>query len=108
MDEAEFLDRTRRVAEAFRPVAPIDRRDLFSGRAEQIGELFSVVAQPGQHAVVYGERGVGKTSLGLVIEELLQGANVLTAWATCDTSDDFSRAWRKALGEIGFTTARQA
>ena len=108
MDEAEFLDRTRRVVEAFRPAAPIDRRDLFSGRAEQIGELFSVVAQPGQHAVVYGERGVGKTSLGLVIKELLQGANVLGAWATCDAGDDFSSVWRKALGEIGFSTARQA
>ena len=108
MDEAEFLDRTRRVVEAFRPAAPIDRRDLFSGRAEQIGELFAVVAQLGQHAVVYGERGVGKTSLGLVIKELLQGANVLSAWATCDASDDFSSVWQKALGEIGFSTARQA
>jgi hypothetical protein len=108
VDEAEFLDRTRRVVEAFRPAAPIDRRDLFWGRAEQIGELFAVVAQPGQHAVVYGERGVGKTSLGLVIKELLQGANVLSAWATCDASDDFSSVWRKALGEIGFSTARQA
>ena len=51
MDEADFLDRTRRVAEAFRPAAPIDRRDLFSGRGQQIADLFSVVAQPGQHAV---------------------------------------------------------
>lgn len=32
MDEAEFLDRTRRVAEAFRPAAPIDRRELSAGR----------------------------------------------------------------------------
>lgn len=108
MDEAEFLDRTRRVAEAFRPAAPIDRRDLFSGRGAQIAELFSVVAQPGQHAVVYGERGVGKTSLGLVAGQLLSSSNVLTTWATCDASDDFASVWRKALGEIGFTTARPA
>ena len=108
MDETDFLDRTQRVAEAFRPAAPIDRRDLFAGRGEQIAELFSVVAQPGQHAVIYGERGVGKTSLGLVAAELLQGANVLSAWATCDASDDFSSVWRKALGEIGLRTAKQA
>jgi hypothetical protein len=108
MDEAEFLDRTRRVAEAFRPAAPIDRRDLFSGRGPQIADVFSVVAQPGQHAVVYGERGVGKTSLGLVAGQLLTGSNVLTAWATCDASDDFSSVWHKALGEIGFTTTRPA
>jgi AAA ATPase domain len=108
MDEAELLDRTRRVAEAFRPAAPIDRRDLFSGRGAQIADVFSVVAQPGQHAVVYGERGVGKTSLGLVAGQLLASSNVLTAWATCDASDDFTSVWHKALGEIGFTTTRAA
>ena len=108
MDEADFLDRTRRVAEAFRPAAPINRRDLFAGRASQIADLFSIVSQPGQHAIVYGERGVGKTSLGLVAAELLGAANVLSAWATCDASDDFSSVWRKALGEIGLTTTTQA
>jgi hypothetical protein len=108
MDEAEFLDRTRRVAEAFRPAAPIDRRDLFSGRGAQIADVFSVVAQPGQHAVVYGERGVGKTSLGLVAGQLLASSNVLTAWATCDASDDFTSVWHKVLGEIGYTTTRAA
>jgi len=108
MDETDFLDRVRLVAEAFRPAAPIDRRELFAGRAEQIAELFSIVSQPGQHAIVYGERGVGKTSLGLVAAELLGAADVLCAWATCDASDDFSSVWRKALGEIGLTTAKQA
>jgi hypothetical protein len=108
MDETDFLDRMRLVAEAFRPAAPIDRRDLFAGRAEQVAELFSIVSQPGQHAIVYGERGVGKTSLGLVAAELLGAANALCAWATCDASDDFSSLWRKALGEIGLTTTRQA
>jgi Cdc6-like AAA superfamily ATPase len=108
MDETDFLDRMRLVAEAFRPAAPIDRRELFAGRAEQIAELFSIVSQPGQHAIVYGERGVGKTSLGLVAAELLGAADVLCAWATCDASDDFSSVWRKALSEIGLTTTRQA
>lgn len=108
MDEADFLDRTRRVAEAFRPAAPIHRRDLFAGRVEQIAELFSTVSQPGQHALVYGERGVGKTSLGMVAAELLRAANVVSAWATCDASDDFSSVWQKAFGEIGVTTTRQA
>jgi Cdc6-like AAA superfamily ATPase len=108
MDETDFLDRVRLVAEAFRPAAPIDRRELFAGRSEQIAELFSIVSQPGQHAIVYGERGVGKTSLGLVAAELLKAADVLCAWATCDASDDFASVWRKALGEIGLTTTRQS
>jgi Cdc6-like AAA superfamily ATPase len=105
LEEAELLERMARLAEAFRPAAPIDRRGLFSGRVEQIGELFSVVGQPGQHAVVYGERGVGKTSLTSVVAELLRGSNVATVRVICDSSDDFSSIWRKALGEIGLRTS---
>jgi len=100
LDEPALLERMRLVAEAFRPSAPIDRRSLFSGRTDQIAELFSVVAQPGQHAVIYGERGVGKTSLVAVVAELLGSSGVLTARTTCDSGDDFSSVWRKALGEI--------
>ena len=107
MDEAEFLDRLRLVGEAFRPAAPIDRRALFSGRAEEIAELYAVVAQPGQHAVVYGERGVGKTSLAVVVAELLRGSGFLVARATCDSSDDFSTVWRKALSEISVSRSTQ-
>src|SRR2546423_7699683 len=107
LDEPELLERMRLVGESFRPAAPIDRRSLFSGRAEQIGELFAVVSQAGQHAVVYGERGVGKTSLCTVAVELLRGANIVTAWATCEAADDFASVWRKALEEIRFLSTRQ-
>jgi Cdc6-like AAA superfamily ATPase len=108
MTEPELLDRMRLVAEAFRPAAPIDRRGLFSGRSDEIAELFSVVAQPGQHALIYGERGVGKTSLVTVVAEMLGGSGVLTVRATCDSSDDFSSVWRKALSEISVDRTAQA
>jgi Cdc6-like AAA superfamily ATPase len=105
--ESELLDRLRLVGEAFRPAAPIDRRSLFSGRSDQISELFSITAQPGQHAVIYGERGVGKTSLAAVASEMLLSANILCARATCDVSDDFGSVWRKALDEIELQTTTQ-
>jgi Cdc6-like AAA superfamily ATPase len=105
--EAEVQDRLRLVGEAFRPSAPIDRRSLFSGRSEQIAELFAIVGQPGQHAVIYGERGVGKTSLAAVTTEMLRSANMLVARATCDVSDDFHTLWRKALDEIQLHTVRE-
>jgi energy-coupling factor transporter ATP-binding protein EcfA2 len=107
MTEPELLDRLRLVAEAFRPAAPIDRRGLFSGRTSEIAELYSVVAQPGQHAVVYGERGVGKTSLVTVVAEMLTGSGVRAARAICDSSDDFGSVWRKALSEISFERTEQ-
>lgn len=108
MTEPELLDRMRLVAEAFRPAAPIDRRGLFSGRQDEIAELYSVIAQPGQHAVIYGERGVGKTSLAVVVAELLRGSGILVARATCDSSDNFSTVWRKGLSEIAVSSKTEA
>ena len=105
LEGAELLDRIRLLGEAFRPAAPTDRRDLFAGRTSQIGELFAVLGQPGQHAVVYGERGVGKTSLANVTAQMIRDSNVLVARTTCDASDDFGSVWRKALDEIVIRTA---
>jgi Cdc6-like AAA superfamily ATPase len=106
--EPEQVERLQTLTQAFRPAAPIDRQSLFSGRTRQLGDLFGVADQPGQHAVVYGERGVGKTSLVSVAAEVLGAAGVLTARTTCDRSDDYESVWKKALGEVQFTVTRPA
>jgi Cdc6-like AAA superfamily ATPase len=104
--EPEQVDRLRELNDAFRPAAPIDRRALFSGRTAQLGDLFAVADQPGQHALVYGERGVGKTSLVVVAGQTLAAADVRIARATCDRSDDFESVWAKALDEMQYTMSR--
>jgi Cdc6-like AAA superfamily ATPase len=104
--EPEQIERLQVLTQAFRPAAPIDRQALFSGRTRQLGDVFAVADQPGQHAVVYGERGVGKTSLVSVAAEVLAAAGVVTARTTCDRSDDYESVWRKALGEVHFTVTR--
>lgn len=106
--EPEQIERLQALTQAFRPAAPIDRQSLFSGRTRQLGDLFAAADQPGQHAVVYGERGVGKTSLVSVAGEVLAAAGVITARTTCDRSDDYESVWRKALGEVQFTVTRPA
>jgi replication-associated recombination protein RarA len=104
--EPEQVDRLRALSDAFRPSAPIDRRSLFAGRTAQLGELFAAVDQPGQHAVVFGERGVGKTSLTAVAAETLGSAQVLASRTTCDRSDDFGSVWRKSFDGIQVTVSR--
>ncbi|HZB24323.1 MAG TPA: ATP-binding protein [Gaiellaceae bacterium] len=104
--EPEQIDRLRELSEAFRPAAPIERKALFSGRTAQLGDLFAVADQPGQHALVYGERGVGKTSLVVVAGQTLAAADVRIARATCDRSDDFESVWTKALDEMQYTMSR--
>jgi hypothetical protein len=87
------------LLESFSPSAPIDRRDVFAGRGDQLAALYTVMRQRGQHAVIYGERGVGKTSLASITADQARD-DYFTAHVICDSSDDFSSIWRKIFEEI--------
>lgn len=87
---------------AFTPAAPIDKRDLFAGRSKEIALVIDAIKEQGRHAVLYGERGVGKTSLANIIEEVLpQRLNVVKI--SCDSSDNYDSIWRKVLRRISLS-----
>jgi len=90
---------------AFRPSAPIDRMGLFAGRLNQTDMVINAVLQRGQHVILYGERGVGKTSLAKVLTEILHSAGIRKVNSdtiNCDPTDDFSSLWHKAFRELTF------
>ena len=64
------IQRLTRVAQAFTPSAPIDDLELFAGRLQQVQVVVNAVVQKGQHVALYGERGVGKTSLANILGDL--------------------------------------
>ena len=85
----------------FTPGAPINEKDLFAGRAEQVEKIIDAVSQRGRHAILYGERGVGKTSLSNMIAGFLAHRLAFVISRTnCDISDSFSSLWTKALKDI--------
>jgi Cdc6-like AAA superfamily ATPase len=95
----------------FRPSAPIDKYGLFAGRQQQTDMLISAILQTGQHAVLYGERGIGKTSLARVLAEILPAAGsraIHSDTINCDSTDDFSSLWHRALRELTFKIAAGA
>lgn len=57
-------------------VTPIRTRELFAGRLEQLAKVADAVFQKGLHVVLYGERGVGKTSLANMIPGVLESVGV--------------------------------
>jgi Cdc6-like AAA superfamily ATPase len=90
------------IGKAFTPSAPIDSAALFAGRRDQLRAVADAVSQRGQHAVIYGERGVGKTSLANVLCKLLggEGSDRLAVRVNCDQADTYASLWRKVFGEI--------
>ena len=93
------------ASRVFTPGSAINEKDLFAGRIIQIRRIVDAAAQTGQHAVLYGEPGVGKTSLANVCAEFLTGVGptVLAPRVNCVTSDNYASIWRKVFGEIELT-----
>jgi Cdc6-like AAA superfamily ATPase len=98
------MERLQALSSSFSPSAPIDQRALFSGRMAQLMDVLNAVNQKGQHAILFGERGVGKTSLARVLSGGLTFGNtrVLTASINCDGTMDFTSLWHKICREIVF------
>jgi Cdc6-like AAA superfamily ATPase len=96
------------VSRVFTPAAPVSEGDLFAGRSAQLATLAEAVGQPGQHAIVYGERGVGKTSLANIFSLVLRSqANALCPRVNCEQRDDFSSVFRKIFSEILLRDTKQ-
>jgi energy-coupling factor transporter ATP-binding protein EcfA2 len=99
----EQIQRFIRAAQVFTPSAPIDNHGLFVGRLEQIDQLISAASQKGQHAILYGERGVGKTSLAKVISQIMRKFSeqeVCSVIVNCDGIDNFTSLWQKIFREF--------
>jgi DNA polymerase III delta prime subunit len=95
----------RRIQEAiqiFSPGAPIDEADLMAGRKVQTDRIIDTVLQRGQHAILYGERGVGKSSLANTFAtRIMRGPRLLTCISVnCHPLDDFSAVWRKVFRRL--------
>jgi len=107
----DFADLEARATTVFQPRTPIATRDLFAGRWNELMAVVDAVNQVGLHSVIFGERGVGKTSLANVIAPTIyalddpnstefnpKGRIVIKTVAT--TTDTFSAIWVKLFRDI--------
>jgi Cdc6-like AAA superfamily ATPase len=100
----ELDKKTIQLAElgiAFTPSTPVTSIDFFVRRLGEIEEITQSIAESGAHPVLYGERGVGKTSLANFIRTALsQSHELLTVKISCNQSDNTSEIWNKIFTEI--------
>lgn len=103
----------------FQPRTPINTQDLFAGRWEQLTAVADAVGQVGLHVVMYGERGVGKTSLANVVRPVLHVFDTppeadpdeidrtrLVVKINTNLNDTFALVWRRAFDEISISEER--
>jgi Cdc6-like AAA superfamily ATPase len=87
------------VNEAFTPGSPIRSRSDLAGRGGEIERLTDIIQRAGEHALIYGEMGVGKTSLARTFHAGLNRGprRVQEIHVNCIVGDDFSSIWRKVF-----------
>lgn len=94
--EGDWLDLEFAARALFKPRLPIDEDKLFAGRIPQARALLDVIYESGAHAILYGERGVGKTSLANIIKDrIIARASTMTEIlrVSCNPSDTFATIW---------------
>lgn len=104
LEEEDWSALKFEVGDLFTPSTPIGTAELFAGRQKQIGDLLGAVAERGRHAVIYGEPGVGKTSLVQILRYMIPSktATVRYIRKPAFSSDNFSTIWKEIFREMKF------
>ena len=103
VESADNLDMARRklaLRDALGASQPVINRDSFAGRHDALGQLITSIEQNRVHVVIYGERGIGKTSLSHVFAETAREARYLVLYGSCGSDAEFSAMFRAFAGRI--------
>ena len=87
---------------AFSPTTPIKKEEFFRGRILQLEKICEAINAEGQHAILFGERGVGKTSLANIMADSI--TVIYPTKVTCGRTDNFKSIWKQALQQVQFST----
>lgn len=101
-----YLDKVLEASQVFTPGWPVSQKDLFSGRKDALERILEAIVSPGRHPIIFGQRGVGKTSLANIMSDLI--TNVLAVYASCDSSDTFGSIWNRLLENTTITFREKA
>src|SRR5438309_5478298 len=104
MELGDWIALRFEAGQLFTPSAPIGTAELFAGRQRQIHKLLDVVGERGRHAIIYGEPGVGKTSISQILRLLVpvKTSTVRYIRRPAFSSDNFSSIWLDIFREMKF------
>jgi len=89
-----------RLGRAFTPSHPISDPDLFAGRHDILARLIDLIELQGLHVVLYGDRGIGKTSILRMVSDLAESANYRVVYASCGSDTTFDSLMRSQARKV--------
>lgn len=98
--ESNIARRRLALRDALGASQPVIGREAFAGRHDALSQLIQAIEQQRVHVVIYGERGIGKTSLVHVFAETAREARYLVLYGSCGTEAEFSAMFRSFASRI--------
>jgi hypothetical protein len=100
-EERREITRARfALATYFTPTQPVADRSSFAGRMGVLARLISAIESQRSHVVLYGERGIGKTSLLHVLTDVARESSYIVSYATCGANANFPDLFRAVLQDV--------
>jgi len=101
--ESELKIRKSEVRKTFTPHTPVNEITHLFGREDSVRRMVSLINNPGEHVLIYGDRGVGKTSLAkstcsMILHKISDG---LSLNKSCDSGDSFKTLFLEPLALVG-------
>lgn len=93
------------AGDLFTPSSPVAETELFAGRRGQISKLCMAIAERGRHAILYGEPGVGKTSIAKLLQYFVPHTRrpVHYIRKPVVSSDDYFSIWKEVFRNIKYS-----
>jgi len=95
------------VYAAFNTAMPVTDRHGLTGRNAELERLVEAIVVQRKHAVIFGTRGSGKTSLARVFGDLADEAGCIALYGSASGEADFDALFRPFLTELPMTAAGQ-
>lgn len=98
--QARELSVGHRLGKAYPVSQPVSDLRQFAGRRELLSSVIRSIEERRMHVVLYGDRGIGKTSLLHIITLLAKDARYLVRYSSCSASSDLDSTFRAIAEDI--------
>lgn len=89
-----------KLRSAYTPSQPVFDPRMFAGRLGVLKVAIRAIEDQRLHLVIYGERGIGKTSLLHMLTSAAHSARYIVIYLSCGTASNFDETFRAVATEI--------